>query len=452
MSIEPLRFSGISTYSADFQKILERTVAIATQPITFLQNEQASLLQRKTLAGGLNMAVEGLGDALRNLTQTATNRAVAGTSSNTAKVTIGSVSASTPATYTISEITSLARSASATSAGYANSDSATVSATGSVRLSFAGTDYDLTLAAEENNLAGLRNKINGLGIGVTASILTTGTGSNPYYLSLTATTSGAKPIALVDDPAGAASNLLATVDNGANAEFKINGVAVSKSSNLVNDVVSGVTFTLVGTTTGSETVSVTLSSSRSALSDKLLGFVNAYNQVLDQTDAQIGEAAGLLTGSVLVRESGAALRVLSGYQGSGQIKSLSALGIEFGRDGKASFDPDAFAALDDAGLQNAFEFLGTSQTGFGALLSRVNQITDPVTGLIAVETAKYDESDKRIRNRVEELTTRLNDMQRRTAERLQSVDAILGSLESQQTLIEASYKSLNLVLFGKQDD
>jgi hypothetical protein len=81
----------------------------------------------------------------------------------------------------------------------------------------------------------------------------------------------------------------------------------------------------------------------------------------------------------------------------------------------------------------------------------LNQLSDPITGLIAVQSAKYDETDRRITARVDDLAARLSQMQISAAERLRAVDAILGSLESQKAIVDASYKSLQLALFGKND-
>jgi flagellar hook-associated protein 2 len=359
------------------------------------------------------------------------------------------VTATSPASYSITEITSVARAASATSSGFADGDTTPASSTGTVKFSFNGTDHTIALGSGENTLTGLRNKINGLGAGVTASILTTGTGATPYYLSITSNTTGEKPIALVDDPDGAAVNLLASTDNGANANFKVNGVSVSKSSNLVNDVVSGVTFSILATTSVSETVTLSLATNRSTLSSRLQSFASAYNALLAETDSQIGEAAGLLTGDFLVREAKEALRAVTGYQGTGSIKSLAQLGVTFGNDGKATVDTATLDSLSDSQIQDSFTFLGSSTTGFGGLKSRLTQISDPITGLIAVQTAKYDETDKKISDRVTELTNRVIALQRSTAERLQRVDSLLGSLQSQQTIIDASYKSVLVGIYGK---
>ena len=42
-------------------------------------------------------------------------------------------------------------------------------------------------------------------------------------------------------------------------------------------------------------------------------------------------------------------------------------------------------------------------------------------------------------------------MQKSTAARLQQIDALLGTLQSQQTVIDASIQSANLALYGRND-
>ena len=63
MGLSPLTFSGVSTYSSDFQKILERTVAIASQPISFLQREQTQIFQQKSLATGFDIKADQDGES-----------------------------------------------------------------------------------------------------------------------------------------------------------------------------------------------------------------------------------------------------------------------------------------------------------------------------------------------------------------------------------------------------
>ena len=245
MGIAPLTFTGVSSFSEDFQAILSRGETVASLPLRALQNEKSDLLQRKTLSSALQGVVGNFTSALENLSGIGDARAINGSSSSS-KVSINSVTATIPAQYTISEITSIASAASETSLhGYGASDA--VSITGTVRLTLGSNTYDIVLAPAKNNLAGLRDAINKLGAAVTASVMTTGSGATPNYLVLSASASGATTLSLTDDPEGAATALVTNANQGSNAEFVLNGVPVSKSTNSINDVVSGVAFTINAT-------------------------------------------------------------------------------------------------------------------------------------------------------------------------------------------------------------
>src|SRR5574340_84360 len=215
MGISPLVFTGISKFSTDFQTIVDRAVSIAQLPVKALQNQQTDILQRKTLAGNLNSAVADLAKAIAALGTVGSSRGVTGSSSDSAKVSIISTTATAPASYTISNITSLAKAASETSVtGFAEGTSGAVSVDGAMKLVVGSNQYTITLTPAKNNLAGLRDAPNNLNAGVTANILTTGTGATPIYPSVTATTSGATTLKLTDIPANTPIPKLTTVDPG----------------------------------------------------------------------------------------------------------------------------------------------------------------------------------------------------------------------------------------------
>lgn len=448
MSLTPLVFSGISKYSTDFQTILDRTVKIASLPITSLQNQQTDLLERKVVAGGLQGAVAAFGASLKSLGEIGDRRAVTGRSTDAAKVAIRSVTAETSGVYTLSEVTSVATAAAETSlVSLPDSNSTAVSSTGSVKLTLGTGEFTLSLTPGENNLAGLRDKINGLGVGVTASILTT---SGANYLSVSANTTGATTLSLRDDPDGANTNLLSATNQGSNANFKLNGVPVSQSTNLVNSVVPGLSFEVLAETDVDETVTLTLASDRSQLSTALSSLASAYNTLVGQVDGQIGEAAGLLSGSSLVREIQSVLREVTGFSGVGDVKSLSELGLVFDSTSKLTFDSSAFAALTDTQVRAGLDFVSTAETGLGSLYSKVSGISDPVTGLIQAEINQFDATGRDLETRVGTLNERVTLLQSGLAQKLQYADALLASLESQQSVLTASIDSLSFSLFGKQ--
>lgn len=452
MGLPPLSFSGVSTFSESFQTILNRSQQIASIPLTRLQNEKTDLLQRKTLVTALESTVGNLTSSLRNLGSVGDRAGITASSSNPSRVRIESTTATSPATYSITSITSLASAASETSVtGYATANASPVSASGTVRLTVGSNTYNITLSPANNNLTGLRNAINSLGAGVTATIFTTGTGPLPNYLSVSANETGAKTLTLVDDPAGAATPLLTTANQGSNASFVLNGVPVSKPSNLINDVVSGVSFSITGLSGPSETTTIRLSSDRSQLSAALESFVSAYNGVVDFLDGQIGEAAGLLSGSNLIVATSSALRQLTSFNGSGAIKSLSELGVTLDSSGRMSFDAAAFARLNDTQLAAAFTFAGTSASGIASLVNRFAAISDPVTGAAKLEQNQFDATEARLTRQIAELTDRISAQQEVLRQRLQMADTLLASLESQRKLIDAQLESLKLTLYGKRE-
>jgi flagellar hook-associated protein 2 len=451
MSLSPLTFTGVSAYSSDFQTIVDRATSIASLPIKQLQNQQADIVQQRLLVSNINTTVAALATSVSNLGTLAQQKGLAATSSNTAKVTAVNANSPSPAVYTLTDITSVAKSAAETSlSGYTNATTAPASSTGVVKLVVGTRQYTIDISSA-NNLTNLRNVINNLNAGVTASVLTTGTGATPYYLSITANSTGAKALQLFDDPDGANTNLLTALNQGANTDFKLNGVTVSKSTTLINDVVPGVTFNVIGTTTGTEAVTVTLASDRSKLSSALSEFVNAYNSARDQVNAQIGKNAGLLSGDFLVREVQSRLRAVASYTGTGSIKGLADLGVEFGSDGVATFNKPTVDALSDSRLSEAFTFLGSSTTGFAAQAGQLTSISDAVTGLARIQLDKYDETDKRLSAQIAQMTLRVSDMQKSLAARLHAADSLLASLESQQTMVDASLQSLNYTLYGKEE-
>ncbi|MGH9675168.1 MAG: hypothetical protein ACRD44_18510, partial [Bryobacteraceae bacterium] len=74
-----------------------------------------------------------------------------------------------------------------------------------------------------------------------------------------------------------------------------------------------------------------------------------------------------------------------------------------------------------------------------------------VSGLIKTQQDQYDAADTRLGNQVEEITARITYMQTSLMRQLQAADALLAGLESQQTILDASLKGLNLLLYGKKD-
>jgi flagellar hook-associated protein 2 len=453
MGLTPLRFTGVSQFSADFQTILERAVRVASIPLQQLQNQQANLLTKKQVLSDLRSVTDALASTVSTLGALGASKAITASSSNTNRVTISVTGTPSAGTHTISEITSVATAAAETTlTGFATVDTTAVSGTGAMELVVGSNSYTKTLGAGENNLNAIRDWINGLGAGITASVLNTGDAEEPYYLYLSAASTGATTLQLRTTDGDAGSNILTATNQGTDAVFKLNGIAMSRPQNTIADAIPGVSFTIVNRTDDGETVTLALSSSRAKLSAELNSFAVNYNNLVKQLNAQIGESAGLLTGDSIIRETQQALRAITGYTAAaGTVRTLADLGIAFDTKGVMTFNATTFNALSDAAISSAFDFLGSAATGFGAMAGRLTQISDPITGMIRSQQDQIDTADQRITKQIEAMTARIEVMQKSVSEKLQIYDTLLARLESKQTMIEASYRGLELVLYGKKD-
>jgi flagellar hook-associated protein 2 len=449
-AITPLTLNGISKYSTDYQSILNRAVSIAQQPLVLLQTQDSNLLAQNNALGGLQQDATNLVTSLQALGTLAANQAVGASSSDPTTVSATTTGATTPATYTINSVTTLASAASERSlTGYTDSTSTPVSATGSLNLTVGSQNYALTL--NSNNLVGLRDAINNSGAPVTASILTTSTGN---YLSVTANASGAAALQLIDDPVtadnpgGSNTELLTQTNQGTDAEFHLNGIDIKQSSNTVNSVIPGVTLQLLQQS--STPVTVSLQSDSTQISSALQSFVSAYNTVESDLQAQQGQFPGALGGNPAISGLQQTLRQITGFFTTGSsVTNLSGLGITFNdTSGTATFDQSAFDALGSQQITDGFGFLNALATGSGNFVAQLQTFTDPISGVIHSEQQGNIATDGHLQSQMQTLTNRINTMQANLQAQLAKADALEATLESQQSTVNASLIGLNYVLYG----
>ena len=453
-SLTPLTFTGLSPYSSDFQSILTRAVDIAQLPITQLTNEASDISNEEQLASGIQTAVGTLATTLANLNHLGANQSLSGSSSNTSLVQVNASSLASPASFTISNITSLASTASvSTTNGYANATTAAVSSTGTMQLVINGTavtpNIDLT-GAGKNNLNGLASAINGLNAGVTATVINTGTGATPYYLSISANTSGSNTIQLVDDPSGAHTQIALSGSSGSNADFYLQGQHIVSATNTVSSAIPGMTFTITGTTGANQTVTLSAASDSSQISNQLQTFVTQYNTLQNLLNAQIGPKAGLLLGNSMISGVQQALHGLMNFRGGGTsgVQTLEDLGIQMADNtGVMSFNSSIFNALTPAQIQTAYSFLA-SPTGFGTLDSTLTAYSDPVSGSIARQETTWQTTTTNLNNKINILVDQANQMQSTLDAKLQAADSQIVQLQSQQQALTAAIQSLNFTSFG----
>ncbi|HPT25528.1 MAG TPA: flagellar filament capping protein FliD, partial [Bryobacteraceae bacterium] len=382
----------------------------------------------------------------------ASGRAVSPASSSS-KVSVSMNGTPSVGSYVISDITSLATIASATSKNGYDTKDATAVAGGdhTIDLVVGGTTHTISLTESQDNLQDLAAAINSGDYGVRASIIDTGASSGRYHLALTSTEAGPVSLSLQTTGGEPDPELLVTTSAGSNAAFKINGQDVTSSTNSVSSVVEGLIFTLNETTSADETITISAQSSRNTLTAALESVATAYNSLRDAIDAQTGESAGALAGDRIIYEIQARMRSIVGVAGADGNGNLAKVGLTLGTDGRMTFDGAQLDAMGAAALEDAFAFLDNSPGSLGAFAAKLDQLSNAETGMMKAEIGLYDETDERLSAQIDTLSERVSAMQTTLFSQLQAADALLAELESQQSVLDASIESLYLVLYGKND-
>ena len=196
----PVGFSGVSQYSSDFQSVMTRQQAIDAVPVTALTNQNTDIASEDTSLTALNTASAAVTTDLANIGLLSTGLALSATTTDATAVTATITGGTSPASYSITNITSVASAASETSgSGYASATTTNVvSPSGGLQMQLIAGSQNLTftLTAATNNLVGAAAAINSLDAGVTATVITSGSGPAGNYLSISENSPGATTLRL----------------------------------------------------------------------------------------------------------------------------------------------------------------------------------------------------------------------------------------------------------------
>lgn len=433
-------FGGNSRYASDFQAIIDRSVAIASLPISQLENDKTALAAESAALGALEERFSALRAAVDSI---GTALGAAAYQASLADASVASVSVGAGAmegSYSI-DVVALGSATTAISAG-AGIASPSVEGLGNgaaVTLEVDGVEYALEPA--DGSLAALARAINEeSGAGVRAVIVNVGSQAAPdYRLSLESTRLGPRTIRVLDGE----TDLVSMQTAGALAEYRVNGVAVAAQSDTRTvSIAPGITVTLLDT--GSTSITVTRQSS--ALGEALEGFAAAYNSAMEELDRHRGEGDGALKGRQVVYALAGSLRELAGYGEAGEgVTSLASLGLEFDKNGRLNFNSLAFMAADLGNSPGVASFLGGAASGFLKAADAVlDAVEDPLWGRLATETGAARASMAQIDERIAEEQSRVDDMKVRLQEQMAAADAMIAAMEQRYQLLFGMLESMRI--------
>ncbi|HJW54197.1 MAG TPA: flagellar filament capping protein FliD [Burkholderiaceae bacterium] len=373
----------------DVNSIVSQLMSVEQQPLLALAKKESSYQAQLSAVGNLKGALSSFQTAVQSLSDVSKFQVMKVSAADATVASASGSAVAVPGTYAL-EVSKLAQAQKLASAGQASSstaigngtisfdfgtislgtgsfDAATGKYTGASFASSGSGVKTVTIDDSNNSLSGIRDAINSAKIGVTASIINDG-GTSPYRLVLTESTTGKASSMKISVSGDAALGTLMNHDPGAlpaaqafsetitaqNAEFKVDGISVTKTTNTVTDVIPGVTLNLAKTNSPS-TTNITVARDTSSVMGTIGQFVYAFNQI-NQTLKDLSsyntttKQGAILNGDATVRSIQSQIRgVLTApvTGGASVFTLLSQVGITMQKDGTL--------ALDNTKLQSAMD-------------------------------------------------------------------------------------------------
>ena len=412
--------AGITTASIDVAGIVSSLMQVEQQPITTLNNQITSYNAKISALGTVQSALATFQTAAQGLNSLTFN-SFSATSSNTAALSATASSIAKPGSYSLT-VSQLAQAQNLVATGQASATTAigsgasttltfdfgTISGgtlasgtyTGASFSSSGGSTKTVTIDSSNNTLSGIRDAINTANIGVTASIINDGSAS-PNRLVLTSNATGVAnsmkisvagdatlSSLLSQDPAGTQS--LSQTSAAQNANFTVNGIAISKPSNNVGDVVPGVTLNLAATSTSP--ISLSVGPNTSAVSKAINGFVTAYNATVtaiqnqtsyDPTTKVAGTLQGDVSLSIIQSQMAAMLSTTMGSSSNG-FSNLTQIGLGFQKDGTIALNTTTLNNALSSNYQSVANLFVAAGSATDSLVNYASANSNPQAGSYGV--------------------------------------------------------------------
>jgi flagellar hook-associated protein 2 len=474
----------------DVNGLVTQLMAVEKQPLTALATKEASYQAKLSAFGTLKSAVAALQSSARALKSTTLYNSMSATSSSTSVLTASGSTAAAAGTYNL-EVVKKAQAQSIASQAFTSLTSDIATADGKIKIELgtfvaatttpvvaaasftadaAKTRVTLEIAAGTSSISDIRDAINAANAGVKANLVYVG--SEGYKLTLTSTETGAKnsvKLTVLDandvvqtnnselaklsfDPVGISGSGNEFIVNtvAQDAQLKIDGLEIFRTTNSIADAITGVTMSL--TTTGTSTL--TVAKNTGSVKGTIDSFVKSYNdlntQLRDLTayNAETQQSS-LLTGDAAARGLQSSMRDLVNYRRPGSISggasSLSDLGVSLQRDGSLAFNSsklDTAMANSNTNLTALFTTDSTSNPGLAIRMGTVLDGLVGARGIISSRTDGINSSISELGKRRTTLSNRLVQIEKRYRAQFSSLDTLVASMQKTSAFLTQQLANL----------
>ena len=447
------------------QLVSELVSATQAPQEALIANQTTAVTSELSAIGTLQSALSTFQSSLQPLSTPSAFNVLSASSSNSNVFTASASDGAVAGSYSIT-VGNLASAQQLLSGAFAGGSSAVVG-TGTLALSLGGSSFNVTVNSTNDTVAGIAAAINSAANnpGISAAVVT---GTDGAHLLLSSTLTGAANTLQVTetDAGNALAGLTYGTGNTGNyteqsqaldASFSVAGVAYTSASNTVSNALSGVTLTLLGTTTPGTPpapgtyATLTVANDTSTVVSNIQAFVTAYN-TLQSSLASLGSydptsgSAGPLQGNPLLMNIQNQLRETMGglAAGGSAFSSLASIGITTNSDGSLSVNATT--------LQNALasNFSAVSQL-FNGASGVATQLTTQLTtdlggsGPIAATQKTLTAQENALTQQSNALNQQMQALTASLTEQYAALNTLLSSLQTTSAYLSQQFSTLPTV-------
>ncbi len=440
----PVNFSGLAS-GLDTGAIIDALVSVEKSRANTFNRRKFDTERQISTIGSLSSIMKDLDTKLDDFSTKNEIRSMSVETTNEDRVVVASSGAATAGNFAM-RVTNLAKNETSQSNTYATADAGVVAA-GTLDITV-GTESLVSIAYDAtDSLHDIAERITNSDAKATASVLFDGTN---YRIMITGEESGVENAMTFGESGDALGLTLAGAELIAaeDAQFTMNGVAITRPTNEVSDVVNGVSLQLVGLTQiGEADTIIQVAQDTTGTKDKLQEFVDSYNKVMDLVNKELTYSGTTKDGSTLFGDStirqlqrSLSAKVTSSFTNGSETTSLGILGIELDNTGKLSIDStklDKTLSTDPRAIDNIFAGDGGNDGIAKVLQDLVDTYTQSSTGLLTTKTESlnsrikvFDEQIERIEASAAALGDQLN-------RQFTALEQAMSQLNSQQSYLSA---------------
>lgn len=445
-----INFSGLAT-GLNSGNIIDGLLGVERRPITLLENQKSGLAEKITLYQDLSGKIGALKTAATKLS-TANNFFVKKATSGDENTLVATASSTADAANHTVTVSTLARGTTLASVSYGDTATTTVG-TGTLAVTVGTTTTNITVDSTNNTLEGLRDAINDSGADVTASIVTVSAGATPSYrLVVNGQETGLVNAVAIDESglAGGTAPGFTTTQAAQDATLTVDGIAIARATNVVSDVITGVTLDLKSNS-GTQ-IQITVNDDVEAIEEQINAFVTAYNDIMSFIAEQTKYDGATEEGGPLIGDSALGilkrrLQSLVTTPVSGSPSILGEIGVATTKDGTLSVDGSKLSAALETNLDGASNlFLATTGGLAAAAISFADSSIRLGDGILTARIDGAQDTIDKIEDRIAEKEDELDRLEEDLIRRFTALETLVSQLQTQGNYLTQQLANLSAQL------